>query len=472
VLDLKSVKRIYFLAVCGTAMASLAAMLRKKGYSVYGCDENVYPPMSTFLKENDIPVFLGYDISHLNPAPDLVIVGNVISRGNKEIEEILARHIPYLSLPEAIREFFIRDHHSIVVTGTHGKTTTTSLLAWLFECGGKEPSFLIGGIPNNFNRGFQVGKGRDFIIEGDEYDSAFFDKAAKFLRYMPDIGIINIIEYDHADIYSSLEEINTAFERFIRLIPNNGLLLLGYDNETARAMSTKAFCMVQSFGLSPGADWTATNIRVNPDGTIFDVNRNSAMMGRCFVPLYGEHNVRNSLAAIAVATQTDIDFAIIKQALAEFKGVKKRLELKSIVNDIAIYDDFGHHPTAIRETLAAFRAQNKSHQIWALFEPRTATTRRNIFQKEFSLAFDNADVILIAPVDRPDKVPAAQLFSVEQLASDLVKKEKTAFAFSSVDSMVEFLSKQLQKDDVVITFSNGPFGGIHEKLATALKNNG
>jgi UDP-N-acetylmuramate: L-alanyl-gamma-D-glutamyl-meso-diaminopimelate ligase len=470
VFDLKSVHRIYFLAVCGTAMASLAAMLKSKGYDVYGSDEGIYPPMSTFLEEHGIPVSVGFSPDHLTPEPDLVVVGNVISRGNVEIEQILASHIPYMSLPEAIREFFIREHRSIVVTGTHGKTTTTSLLAWLFNYTGRDPSFLIGGIPNNFGRGFQVGAGRDFIIEGDEYDSAFFDKAAKFLRYMPDIGIINIIEYDHADIYASLDEIKIAFERFVRLIPGNGLLVVGYDSQLARDMRVKAFCPVQTFGIEAGSDWTGTNIQIGRDGTRFDVQHQGASLGRFFLPLHGEHNVRNALAAIIVALHDEIPIILLKEALAEFKGVRRRLELVGTAQEIQVYDDFGHHPTAIRETLSAFRAGNQNSRIWALFEPRTATTRRNVFQNQFAATFDGADFILIAPVDRPDKVPAGQLFSADQLATDLNQRKKSAWAFQSIDNMADHLIKHLQKGDIVITFSNGPFGNIHQKILMALKN--
>lgn len=466
--DLKSAQRIYFLAVCGTAMASLAAMLKSKGYDVYGSDEGIYPPMSTFLEEHRIPVSVGFSPDHLTPEPDLVVVGNVISRGNAEIEQILARHIPYMSLPDAIREFFIREHRSIVVTGTHGKTTTTSLLAWLFNYAGKDPSFLIGGIPNNFGRGFQVGAGRDFIIEGDEYDSAFFDKVAKFLRYMPDIGIINIIEYDHADIYGSLDEIKTAFERFVRLIPNNGLLVVGNDNPLARDMKAKAFCPVQTFGIAAEADWTGTNIQIGREGTHFDLVHHGVSQGRFFVSLHGEHNVRNVMAAIIVALHDGIPISQIKKALAEFKGVRRRLELVGSANEIQVYDDFGHHPTAIRETLSAFRAGNHDRRIWSLFEPRTATTRRNVFQEQFAKVFDQADFILIAPVDRPDKVPAGQLFSAEKLAADLNKRNKSAWAFQSIDPMVDHLLKHLQKGDIVITFSNGPFGNIHQKILAGL----
>jgi len=468
VTNLNEAKRIYFLAICGTAMASLAAMLKTKGYEVFGSDDGVYPPMSTFLAEQDIPVFDGFDPAHLQPTPDLVVVGNVISRGNVEIEEILAQHIPYVSLPDALREFIVRGRRSIVVTGTHGKTTTAALLAWIFDHAGRDPSFLIGGIPNNFGRGFQIGSGQDVILEGDEYDSAFFDKVAKFLRYMPDIGIINHIEFDHADIYSNLDEIKLAFRRFVNLIPKNGLLVACHDFAVVQEVSAKAFCPVESFGLASGAHWRAIDIAMTPEETQFKVLKKAVSLGSVNLPIPGQHNIRNALAAIAVAQHVGIDFDKIKTALEGFTGVKRRLELKGTANGVSVYDDFGHHPTAVRETLAAFRAQHPNQRIWALFEPRTATTRRNIFQQEFAQAFADADAILVAPVNRPDKAPAGQVFSPEKLTTDLRQQEKIAEYFDSVDAIVDYLLRNVCKDDLVITFSNGPFGDIHRKLIEAL----
>ncbi len=450
-------------------MASLAAMLKKKGYYVYGTDENLYPPMSTFLDEQQIPVFKGFDPAHLDPAPDLVIVGNVISRGNVEIEEILDRHLPYMSLPEALRDFMIRGNRSIVVTGTHGKTTTTSLVSWIFDYAGKNPGFMIGGIPLNFGRGYQVGGGGDFILEGDEYDSAFFDKAAKFLRYMPDIGIINNIEFDHADIYKSLEDIKLAFRRFVNIIPRNGLLVVCRDNEAAMNVSEKAFCAVETFGDSPQADWRAEQIKSTATGAEFYVTRRGERMGYAALPLAGGHNIRNALAAIAVASHAGIEMDVILSALRQFKGIKRRLEFIGAVNGVEIYDDFGHHPTAIKETLAAFRSRFPNQRIFALYEPRSATTRRNIFQKEFVNVFQQADCILLPPVNRPDKVPAAELFSCAQLAADLVQSGKQAVYLQNTAEIVAYMLDHLQTGDKVITFSNGPFDNIHSKLMDALK---
>lgn len=462
-------QRIYFLAICGTAMASLAAMLKQKGYEVYGSDAGVYPPMSDFLAEQGIEVWSGFDPAHLDPPPDLVVVGNAISRGNVEIEEILDRRIPYISLPDALREFCIRGHRSVVVTGTHGKTTTSALIAWLFESAGRDPGFLIGGIPNNFGRGFQVGSGEEIVLEGDEYDSAYFDKAAKFLRYMPDIGVINNIEFDHADIYGSLEEIITAFRRFVNLIPRSGLLVCCADYETVRGVSSRALCPVETFGFDAAARWRPRDIVPTALGLRFTVLDGGKPEGEVEVALSGAHNVRNVLAAVAVARHAGIDFAVIRKALAGFAGIKRRLEFKGEAGGVSIYDDFGHHPTAIEETLQGFRERHPDARIWALFEPRSATTRRAVFQNEMVQAFSKADGALIAPVDRPDKAPAGQLFSTERLASDLRALGKRAEAVASVDEMLAYLQQHLQPGDVVITFSNGPFGGIHGKLLAALQ---
>ncbi|RPI00408.1 MAG: UDP-N-acetylmuramate:L-alanyl-gamma-D-glutamyl-meso-diaminopimelate ligase [Calditrichaeota bacterium] len=459
-------KRIYFLAICGTAMASLAAMLKAKGYSVYGVDEGVYPPMSDFLAEQAISAFEGFDAAHLDPAPDLVVVGNAISRGNVEIEEILDRHIHYISLPDALREFIIRGKRSIVVTGTHGKTTTTSLLSHIFETAGRSPSFFIGGIPNNFKRGFQLGAGDDIIIEGDEYDSAFFDKAAKFLRYMPDIGVINAVEYDHADIYSSIEEIKLAFRRFVNLIPRNGLLAACADDANVMQVVQKAFCPVVTFGLT-GADWHAEELTTTEEGMSFNVLNHSRFVQRISTSLVGNHHVRNILACHVVADAVGIAPSAVQQALSSFAGVKRRLEFKGMVRGIKIYDDFGHHPTAVRETLAACRAQHPGKQIWAFYEPRSATSRRNVFQNEFVDAFNEADVVLIAPVHRPDKAPQDQLFSTHLLAEELKKKGKTS-ATMDIKGMVDFARQHAQDSDIIVTFSNGPFGNIHQILLNSL----
>ncbi len=463
-----NIKRVYFLALCGTGMASLAAMMKQKGYTVYGSDEGVYPPMSDFLSEQGIPIYKGFDPAHLDPAPDLVVVGNVISRGNVELEYLLNKRIPYMSLPDVLRDFFIRDHRSIVVTGTHGKTTTTSMIAWIYQVAGREPSFMVGGIPNNFSKNYQLCPGKDFIVEGDEYDSAYFDKVAKFLRYQPDIGIINTIEFDHADIYDSIKDIMTAFQRFVNLIPQNGLLVASSDNPRVIEVSQRAFCPVITFGLESAADWMAENISVSATGVEFDVKQKNQFWQHVTLPLFGHHNIRNALAAVIVADNAGISKKSICQALSTFKGVKRRLEKISSIDGITIYDDFAHHPTAVHETLLALRARHTGQRIFALYEPRSATSRRNVFQKEFVSAFQPADVVLIAPVHRPDKAPVEQLFSGEKLAADLQHTGKKSHSMT-VDQMIEYLKSHLHKNDIVVTFSNGPFDNIHQKLQETMK---
>ncbi|MBD3384313.1 UDP-N-acetylmuramate:L-alanyl-gamma-D-glutamyl-meso-diaminopimelate ligase [candidate division KSB1 bacterium] len=461
----KQPKRIYFMAICGTAMASLAAMLKESGYKVYGSDSDVYPPMSTFLSEHNIDVFEGFSQKNLQPAPDLVVVGNVISRGNEEIEYVLDHHIPYISLSDALREYFIRGRRSLVVTGTHGKTTTSSLLAWIFQRAGRNPGFLIGGIPKNFDRGYQVGGDEYFIVEGDEYDSAYFDKVAKFLRYIPDIGIINHLEFDHADIYNSLDEIKLAFKRFVNLIPRNGLLAICSDFQNVVEISQKAFCPVLTFAIKDQhAVWKAEDITIGVKGMRFDVLYKGDFWGRVKTTLSGEHNVRNILAAIAVSHHEGIKRNEILRALSCFAGIKRRLEFKGLVKSAELYDDFGHHPTAIRETLSGFRKKYSSRRIWALFEPRSATMRRNIFQRELAEALQVADVILLAPIHRPDKAPAGQILSIEKLVQDLNSEHRTVQNFQSIDEIVQYVKRHIEENDVLITFSNGGFGGIHEKL--------
>ncbi|MBN1542737.1 UDP-N-acetylmuramate:L-alanyl-gamma-D-glutamyl-meso-diaminopimelate ligase [candidate division KSB1 bacterium] len=450
-------------------MAPLAVMLKQKGHTVWGVDEDVYPPMSLFLAENDIPVHIGYDPAHLDPAPDLVVVGNTISRGNPEIEEILNRRIPIVSLPEAIRDYLIRGHRSIVVTGTHGKTTTSALLAWIFQQAGRRPNFLVGGLLANFGRGFQLSDGPDVILEGDEYDSAYFDKVAKFLHYQPDIGVINHVEFDHADIYNSFEEIQTAFKRFVNLIPGNGFLVACSDFSSVREVIAKSFCEVETFGLQDSpADWRADAIHFESNRTVFDVIFRGQVQEKIEMPLPGAYNVRNALAAIAVARHVQIEWSDIRQGFSTFAGVMRRMEFKGSAGGVDIYDDFGHHPTAIREALIGFKRHHPESKVWALFEPRSATTRRSIFQSDLAEALSEADRVLIAPVHRPDKAPPGQVLSCERLVNDLIAHHVPARCCPASDRMVEILLDELRTGDAVITFSNGPFGGIHQKLLDAL----
>jgi len=449
-------------------MATVAAMLKHRGWDVRGSDHGVYPPMSTFLEGEGVRLMEGYQPEHITSDLDLIVVGNAISRGNPELETVLDRKIRYCSLPEIVRDQFLWGSRSIVVTGTHGKTTTTSLVGWvLAECG-RDPSVLVGGIASNFNASYRLGHGREFVIEGDEYDSAFFDKTAKFLKYLPDIAIVNNLEFDHADIYPDIGAVELAFKRFVVLVPRNGMLLLGGDSARALALREHAKSRVETFGTSDGCDWFASDIAVRPSGTSFKVRRKGALVGTFEVPLLGAHNVRNALVAIAVAATLGLDAGPVANALRKFQGVKRRLELRGSVGDIRVYDDFAHHPTAIAETLAALRLAHPDQRIWALFEPRSASSCLKVFQDEFVQALDGADEVVLAPVFRGN-IPEEHRLSPTEIATALITRGTSAHALSSTAEIVQHVSASAAPGDLIVVMSNGGFDGIHDKLLAALK---
>jgi UDP-N-acetylmuramate: L-alanyl-gamma-D-glutamyl-meso-diaminopimelate ligase len=462
--------RIHLIGICGTAMATLAAMLKRKGLAVRGSDEHVYPPMSTFLEQEGIPILNGYDAAHITTDLDLVIVGNAISRGNPEVEEVLDRKIRYCSLPEAVREHFLWGARSIVVAGTHGKTTTTALAGWLLVHAGLDPSVLVGGIAANLGEhgaSYRLGHGRDFVIEGDEYDSAFFDKAAKFLKYLPDIAVIANIEFDHADIYEDLGAVRLAFRRLANLVPRRGLLLLGADSPDAAALAAVARSRVETFGLCGGADWLAYDVESSADGTAFRVQHRGAALGVFRTAMAGEHNVKNALAAMAIANEVGAPIESVREGLLAFAGVKRRLETVGSARGVTVLDDFAHHPTAVRETLAAVRAAHPSARIWAVFEPRSASSCRRVFQEAFTASFAAADEVIIAQVYRAQLAPGERL-SPERLVEDLAAAGRNARYVPDVDAIVEILAREVREGDIVVVMSNGGFGGIHEKLLAAL----
>jgi UDP-N-acetylmuramate: L-alanyl-gamma-D-glutamyl-meso-diaminopimelate ligase len=462
---------IHLIGICGTAMATLGAMLKRKGLNVRGSDQDVYPPMSDFLAAENIPVQSGYLASHITGDLDLVIVGNAISRGNPELEEVLDRKIRYCSLPEAIREHFLWGARSIVIAGTHGKTTTTSLAGWLLTHGGVDPSVLVGGIARNLGDGgssYRIGGGRDFVIEGDEYDSAFFDKTAKFLKYVPDIAVINNVEFDHADIYADFDAVSLAFRRLVNLVPRKGLLIVGADSPGARALVASAVSRVQTFGTSDDLDWQAHDIESTEAGTRFKVRRSGSPFGVFETTLFGVHNVRNALAAIAVAAEVGVGPERLRESLKLFAGVKRRLELVGTADGVTVLDDFAHHPTAVAETLAGVRAAHPASRIWALFEPRSASSCRRVFQTEFANAFANADEVVIAPIFR-SKLPESERLSVNQLVEDLRSRGRSARTAASVDDIVQVVAADHRAGDVVVVMSNGGFGGVHQKLLQALR---
>jgi UDP-N-acetylmuramate: L-alanyl-gamma-D-glutamyl-meso-diaminopimelate ligase len=463
-------KRIHLIGVCGTAMATLAALLRSRGHEVQGSDQNVYPPMSDFLRAEGIRTLSGYVAEHITDDLDLVVVGNAISRGNPELESVLARKLRYCSLPEIVRDEFLWDARSIVLAGTHGKTTTTSLTGWVLAHGGLDPTVLVGGIALNFGEhgsSYRVGRGRDFVIEGDEYDSAYFDKTAKFLKYLPDVAVVNNIEFDHADIYADLDAVRLAFRRLANLVPRNGLLLLGADSADARALAGAAVSPVETFGLDEDATWRAEGVDHRDGVTRFLVRRGGELFGRFESPLLGLHNVRNALAAIAVGAYAGLGASDLAEGLRLFKGIKRRLETVGVAREVTILDDFAHHPTAVRETLAALRTGYPGRRLWAVFEPRSASSCRRIFQDEFASAFGPADEVIVAGVFR-SSLPESERLSADQLVGDLSRRGERARHVPDVDEIIRTIVSEHQPGDVVVLMSNGGFGGIHQKLLQAL----
>jgi UDP-N-acetylmuramate: L-alanyl-gamma-D-glutamyl-meso-diaminopimelate ligase len=467
---LSEAQRIHLIGVCGTAMATVAALLKQRGHDVRGSDQNVYPPMSEFLVAEGISLLSGYAADHITPDLDLVVVGNAISRGNPELEAVLEKKVRYCSLPEAVRDHFLWGARSVVVAGTHGKTTTTSLTGWLLTHARRDPTVLVGGIALNFGRGgasYRVGAGPEFVIEGDEYDSAFFDKTAKFLKYLPEIAIVGNIEFDHADIYADLDAVRLAFRRLVNLVPRNGLLLLGADSPCAAALQTHAVSPVQTFGTAEDATWRATGIHHADGITRFEVRHAGQVVGSFASPLLGLHNVRNALAAIAVGRHLGIDAAVLIEGLQQFKGIKRRLETVGMQRDVTVLDDFAHHPTAVRETLAALRTGYPSRRIWAVFEPRSASSCRRVFQADFAQAFGGADEVVIASVFR-STLPDAERLSVDDLVRDLTARGQRARHVPDVEGIVRTIVSEQRPGDVVVLMSNGGFGGIHQKLLEAL----
>ena len=463
-------QHIHLIGVCGTAMASLAGMLKQRGFRVTGSDAAAYPPMSDFLASLGVPVAEPYAETNLKPRPDLVVVGNAISRGNPELEYVLDERIPMRSLPQILQEYFLRGREPIVVAGTHGKTTTTSMLAWIFDTAGLKPSFLVGGIAENFSSSFAVRQGRHFIIEGDEYDTAFFDKGPKFLHYMPDAAVLTSVEFDHADIYPDLEAVKTAFKRLVNLVPRRGLLLAWDGSSNVDECIARAFCRVERYGLSERADWQIRELRFEPGRSTWAVFRSGQRWADLEFSLAGEYNVLNATAAAAMAAAYGIAPETIYAALVTFKSVKRRLEVKAEVNGITIIDDFAHHPTAIAGTLRALRTVYPGRRLWAVFEPRSNTLRRKVFENELVKSLALADQVIVASVYRADAIPEAQRLSVAAIVGGLLHAGKPARELADADAIVAAIAPELRSGDVVAILSNGGFGGIYDKLPQRLNS--
>ncbi len=457
-------RSIHFIGICGTAMASVAAALKERGYTITGSDQGIYPPMSTFLEERDIEAS-PYSESNLTHKPDLVVIGNAISRGNLEAELTIEQKLPYCSLPELLKHHFLRGKRSLVISGTHGKTTTASLLAWILEHNGLNPSFLIGGIPNNLGQGARFTESDWFVLEGDEYDTAFFDKRSKFVHYLPEAVVINNLEFDHADIFSSLNEIQTAFQRLINIIPRNGLLLANGDESNLKPLININHCPVRRFGLSNACEEQADNLLYDENGSRFRIGKSEFR-----IPMIGELNVRNALAALLMARYTGLSDSQIQAGFDSFKGIRRRMEIRGEVKGITVIDDFAHHPTAIRETLKALDRRFPNRRIWAIFEPRSNTTRRNHFQTELAAALSLAKYVIVAEVARLDQVPPEERLNPEQLMEDIRSKGAEAYYFPTANDIISHIIPETQYGDILCVLSNGGFDNIHQKLIDELNN--
>ena len=460
-------RKFHFIGICGTAMGSVAAALRERGFVVTGSDESVYPPMSTFLESKGIALHSGYRPENLPGDPDAIVIGNAMKRGNPEVEAVLNRKLYYVSLPEVLKELFLRGRHNLVVSGTHGKTTTTSLLTWILETAGLEPSYVIGGIPANFRQGARFNDSKYFVLEGDEYDSAFFDKRSKFVHYLPELLIVNNIEFDHADIFNNLDEIKLSFRRLFNIVPQNGMILLNGDDancvDVARQLQP-LMAQIEEVGMSPNCARKISDMTYGTNGSCFSLGGD-----KFEIPLVGEFNVRNAAMAISAARFYGVSLEKIREALQSFKGIARRQEVRGEVRGITVIDDFAHHPTALRETLRALRHRYPGARVWAVFEPRSNTTRRAVFQEELGDALKLADGVFISQVARLDQIPEKERLNPEAVMETIAASGRPAFYEPDAAHIIEKLVPLLKAKDVVAIFSNGGFDGIHQKLLEKLK---
>ena len=453
-------------------MAPLAGMLREHGYRVTGSDSGVYPPASTLLEKLGISFFHAFDAANLTPAPDLVVVGNIIARGNPELEEVLDRKIPYRSMPEILEEVFLPERHSIVVSGTHGKTTTTAMLAWIFHTAGKRPNFLVGGVAENFGKSYGLGGGEEFILEGDEYETAFWDRGPKFFHYHPDDLIITSLEFDHADIYRDFETYELAFRRLVNLVPRRGRVVIWGDTEECgpalRRAAEKAFCPVETYGFSAKNDWVASDLAVDGAGMKFRIVHKGKPFGDFVLAASGRHNVLNAMAAIAVANGRGISAEDLARALATFRSVKRRMDVKGEVRGVLVVDDFAHHPTAVRATIEAARARWPGRRLWAILEPRSNSMRRKVFEETLPVALALADCVVLGGVFRPQQLGDENRLEPETVAESVRELGKSARVFPSADAIADQLSSEAEPGDVLLVMSNGSFDGLCEKLLAKL----
>src|ERR671913_1805075 len=457
---------IHLIAVCGVGMASLAGLLKAQGYRVTGSDQNVYPPMSTYLAQAGIDVQVGFDPQHLASRPDLVIIGNAVSRGNPEAQAVLDGKIPYLSFPQALGGFLIGTRRSIVVAGTHGKTTTTALMAWVLKCAGLDPGFFIGGVPLNFGSGWDPGESDHVVLEGDEYDSAFFDKGPKFLHYRPQNVILTSVEFDHADIYRDLDHLKEAFGSLTRLIPPSGLLVACYDYLAVLDVVKVGSCRVVSYGDNETCDWTARNVQADGRRSYFDPCFRKVSEGTVELGAIGRHNVKNALDVYVLARELGMDRGNLLEGFASFSGVKRRQEFKGEKRGVLVVDDFAHHPTAVAETIKAVKDAFTGRRVWAVFEPRSNTSRRNIFEREFALALSLADRVVVSGLHQPEKIPEAERLSVERVVESINQSngDGQAVVINGADNIAAHVTARASTGDIILVMSNGAFDGVQEKI--------
>jgi UDP-N-acetylmuramate: L-alanyl-gamma-D-glutamyl-meso-diaminopimelate ligase len=471
---MQNTKHIHLIGICGTAMASLAGMLQLQGHRVTGSDTAAYPPMSDQLTALNIPIHEPYSAANLDPRPDLVVVGNAISRGNPELEHVLDTRIPFCSMANILHDEFLPNRESLVVAGTHGKTTTTSMLAWIYEVASRQnpafaPSFLIGGVAENFGTSFKVRPTRPFLLEGDEYDTAFFDKGPKFLHYFPDALILTHVEFDHADIYPDLAAVKTAFKRLVNLVPGRGRIVAFDGSENVTECVAKAFCTVERYGLSADSHWRVSNLSHEGSSTSWTLTCAGERFAELTLPMAGQHNALNATAAAALAAGQGVPTAAIVEAIAAFKSVKRRLEVRAVVSGVTIIDDFAHHPTAIRETLRALRESYPGRRLWAVLEPRSNTLRRNVFELDLVDSLALADRVVLASVFRSESIPPSERLHPEHVVAALNGRNIPAELHADADAIVSAIASQLQAGDIVAILSNGGFGGIYQKLPAALQ---
>jgi len=457
-------QKFHFIGICGTAMGSVAAALYERGLKITGSDESVYPPMSIFLEQHGIKLHQGYRAENIPADADVVVIGNAMKRGNPEVEAVLNRKLFYLSLPEVLKNYFLRGKHNLVVTGTHGKTTTTSLLTWIMEKAGRKPAYLIGGIPKNFGQGARLNDSKYFVIEGDEYDSAFFDKRSKFVHYLPELVIVNNIEFDHADIFNNLDEIKLSFKRLLNIVPRNGMVLVNGDDHNCVEVAKDCLAQMVEVGFSKNCAQRIREAAYSPNGSRFKLGDDVYE-----IPLVGEFNVRNAAMAVTATRFYDVPKVKIDNALKSFAGIARRQEVRGEVRGVKVIDDFGHHPTAIAQTLQALRHRYQGQRIWAIFEPRSNTTRRAIFQKELPEALKVADGVFISQVARLEQIPEAERLHPEEMVKEISETGRPAFYEKNADAIVDRIMPLLKEKDVVVVFSNGGFDNIHEKLLARLR---